>query len=476
MNMTGLGELKKLNQYSTASNLHILNVLNYLKDPEMAISGLVDFLSHPDDDLRRTATLFIIYRCPTLKLEKFQEKTTNTSFAPPNFRLFFENEKEIINQSIYRHVSQIKDDKKRLGVFLEALLAFNGYYYEINNIFQSQNLMDCKNQFEHLVKEKRKYRYRRQLMLALTYECNIQCSYCYAINMKKGAPPFLKIEDFKKVLDWGLKQELEFISFTGGEPTVHPYFTEIVKLLENKPISCYFSTNNLFSDEILQALYSEKIVNINVHINNREFYTEDKLKIFISNMANLKGRDKDIYFRYNLLDKEEKNWEFVFNLADEFSIKQINFALPFPNQDRSNNHVSSQELRQYGKAIIKFVRQCATKDIRARLAKPLPFCMFNHDEVKELILCESLIPICTVTQNHYTYNLVVNPDLSVMPCIALDFNLTKKLTDFSSLESIGEYYSHYVDKYQKREFFPECHTCGLYYTYQCQGACLSYKS
>lgn len=65
----------------------------------------------------------------------------------------------------------------------------------------------------------------RQLSIALTNVCDLQCAYCYAPKHKATLHP-------DQVFGW--LQELDTegclgIGFGGGEPTLHPYFVDICK-------------------------------------------------------------------------------------------------------------------------------------------------------------------------------------------------------------------------------------------------------
>ncbi len=61
--------------------------------------------------------------------------------------------------------------------------------------------------------------------LELTYQCNLDCFYCYNDREKSGIP--LSLEKYRELLHDLRDMETMFLMLTGGEPMVHPHFFEI---------------------------------------------------------------------------------------------------------------------------------------------------------------------------------------------------------------------------------------------------------
>ncbi len=67
--------------------------------------------------------------------------------------------------------------------------------------------------------------------LSLNNYCNLSCSYCYMSAKKMGKGEDLSMENFEFLLSEMKKNRVLQIALGGGEPTLHPHFTEILKLL-----------------------------------------------------------------------------------------------------------------------------------------------------------------------------------------------------------------------------------------------------
>jgi uncharacterized radical SAM superfamily Fe-S cluster-containing enzyme len=84
-------------------------------------------------------------------------------------------------------------------------------------------------------------------VVPVTSACNLNCPVCYTIN-KNTRPYFITREEFKKILAQiqEADPDMRLINFTGGEPLMHPEFTELVKMCRDAGIHrITISTNGL---------------------------------------------------------------------------------------------------------------------------------------------------------------------------------------------------------------------------------------
>jgi MoaA/NifB/PqqE/SkfB family radical SAM enzyme len=66
-----------------------------------------------------------------------------------------------------------------------------------------------------------------RIVIELTNRCNLRCGHCF--DERHAANGDLSLDIIEKVLREGKQCKLEHLSFTGGEPTLHPHFAEIVR-------------------------------------------------------------------------------------------------------------------------------------------------------------------------------------------------------------------------------------------------------
>jgi MoaA/NifB/PqqE/SkfB family radical SAM enzyme len=86
----------------------------------------------------------------------------------------------------------------------------------------------------------------RRLTVELTNICNLHCSYCLRDEDALYHDPanFLPVELFTRLAgDARDSMDIEQIMFTGGEPTLHPHFGELLAAVAALDLKCSFVTN-----------------------------------------------------------------------------------------------------------------------------------------------------------------------------------------------------------------------------------------
>ena len=81
-----------------------------------------------------------------------------------------------------------------------------------------------------------------QMTLVLTNECNYNCIYCFRSAKEKWDNELTKEEIFN-LIEQAAELEVKYCSLTGGEPTIHPHFEEVVLKLLKHDIYPYISSN-----------------------------------------------------------------------------------------------------------------------------------------------------------------------------------------------------------------------------------------
>lgn len=71
--------------------------------------------------------------------------------------------------------------------------------------------------------------YHNNLYLHITFACNLRCNHCYAVGDQNQ---FLSLPTIIKVITQALKENYRQIIITGGEPMLHPEFTQIISFIQ----------------------------------------------------------------------------------------------------------------------------------------------------------------------------------------------------------------------------------------------------
>lgn len=140
------------------------------------------------------------------------------------------------------------------------------------------------------------------LDIYLTGQCNFKCSYCYGESTDHF---FMDISIYEKVLSYAKKIGAD-ISFTGGEPLLHPEIKSFVKRAKNQGINIHLHTNSILFENHIDiikyfnwvsiSLDGTKEVNHKMRPSSSNFKVtkEDKFNIPINNLRLLKEKHPNV--------------------------------------------------------------------------------------------------------------------------------------------------------------------------------------
>lgn len=98
------------------------------------------------------------------------------------------------------------------------------------------------------------------IRIYITENCNSKCANCF--NAHERGTATIDIEHFLELCDYFKSNGVDTIKIMGGEPTVHPYFLEIMKIAQD-----YFPEVYLFTNAI-----NDKILDFNPRQNDAIIY------------------------------------------------------------------------------------------------------------------------------------------------------------------------------------------------------------
>ncbi len=114
------------------------------------------------------------------------------------------------------------------------------------------------------------------IALELTNRCNLNCQHCF--DGRHGGDGDLKINIIENVLRDCGSHGFDFISITGGEPTLHIHFIEIIKLVYKAGYKFGFVSNGFNFAEIYKKLlpYQDKLTMITFSLDGASEETHDR--------------------------------------------------------------------------------------------------------------------------------------------------------------------------------------------------------
>ena len=101
----------------------------------------------------------------------------------------------------------------------------------------------------------------RRLSVELANICNLHCSYCFRSdeNLYSSHAEFFPLTLLERVIDEACAAaSVTRISFTGGEPTLHPQFAEALRIIGNAGLTVSFVTNGWHFERVWPAVQENR--------------------------------------------------------------------------------------------------------------------------------------------------------------------------------------------------------------------------
>jgi len=117
-----------------------------------------------------------------------------------------------------------------------------------------------------------------RVLLELTNRCNLSCHHCF--DERHAGTGDLPLPIIQKVLQEGHACGIDHVGFTGGEPTIHPQFPEILKLVSQAGYGFSFVTNGLNFPKIFRLLlrYRPQFQGLTFSLDGAREGTHDRLR------------------------------------------------------------------------------------------------------------------------------------------------------------------------------------------------------
>ncbi len=153
-------------------------------------------------------------------------------------------------------------------------------------------------------------RFPRRIYFQITRNCNLECPTCF-IKAKKGGS-HVPTKAIMEIAEFMGQSGLIEVRLTGGEPTTHPDFLDIVHKFQQEGVYVSVATNGVISNEIMDALCEEKnlwlICSIDGNRETHNKYRSGTFDTIIRNLKYLKSKNPSIRLRLTtVLTKENKD-------------------------------------------------------------------------------------------------------------------------------------------------------------------------
>lgn len=288
---------------------------------------------------------------------------------------------------------------------------------------------------------------------------------------------------------------MERYQVSGGEPTIHPEFIQMLDICYQHQMNVTMSSNNLFSHEIVSKF--EKPWISYVSLNYSPDVLNDKQKsLFKENLKRLK--EKKIPFELScVLGYRNEGISEILEDARVFRPICIRASIAIPGLAKQ---ISVEDLTADFKTIsaklFRLQDNCIKSNLPFYIYRPIMPCLFSREEWKKLkgifrFTCFTRCPLGIM--GDYSATVVVNPDLSTFPC-AVTFVKGPSILTFKNKKEISDFYQREIKNRLSDPLMEACNNCqrresflddlikgeksdlkNSYKESLCQGGCLSFK-
>lgn len=120
----------------------------------------------------------------------------------------------------------------------------------------------------------------RSLYLFLTENCNMHCRHCYGSFSRQKRVDDLPLETWQGIIEQAIDAKVFYFALSGGEPTVYPWFPDLVDYLVER--NQYFSlvTNGLWRPGVWESLKraADHVIEVKFSLDGFDFPTYNRLR------------------------------------------------------------------------------------------------------------------------------------------------------------------------------------------------------
>lgn len=255
----------------------------------------------------------------------------------------------------------------------------------------------------------------KEIEIGLTSHCNLTCPLCTRNkNIFKILPKFrpknLEINRLKEFINFINPEEVKLVGAV-GEPTLYPYFYELLKFLKTNNIKIWLSTNGVthnikWWNKIKEVIPKNSIINIDLDHTDEDMQLYrrgtnlKKLKDHLEILAKYQNKDyilkaQRINFdwnknNYNFFMEEVLNWGFdeVYNIpCYDFNPNEFKEDLSFWKHEKQDKYKLLKRINTLNSKKQNLCIKCESKKDKLiylnYLGEVIPCCYINDIILKE---------------------------------------------------------------------------------------------
>lgn len=304
--------------------------------------------------------------------------------------------------------------------------------------------------------------------------CNLGCPYCFASEKLQTArysagDIFIRLPDFRRKLEFLKRSGIKDLRLIGGEPTLHPQFSELVTTGLQEGFHILVFTHGVLSDEICDFLesFSNKDISLLINMNSQKKGDADT--------QSLEARRLSVLHRLKHLASPGFNiYQPDFDLLPIFNAilesgcnRVIRLGVANPILGGNNAYLHPKYYRFVGQKIAAYTPLAEETGVHFEFDCGFVRCMFDEDELESLaaggthpqFVCSPILDLDIGDQIFYCFSLANQYIINASP--EMDAAAMRKALAAQS------------ERYRAAGVYPTCSDCEHKQRKECSGGCLA---
>ena len=310
--------------------------------------------------------------------------------------------------------------------------------------------------------------------ILLTQLCVRSCPYCFAQKYMGEVSPkdMLSWDNLIYLADFFIKSGTNHMSLLGGEPLLHPQFSEYVHYLSKRGIHSSIFTSGITTDkkfEVIKEELADKglklqfICNVNDPTKSPAHEIPKVIK-FLETFGERTTLSFNIY-------ESDFSFDFLFEYIKKYNLKnhiRLGLAHPIPNQP--NHCISPVDFPRVAERLSYFYEKYKEENVEVGFDCGFPLCIFTEEQLGKMFLWSNgrLVFKCGPA-------IDIGPDMSVWSCFPLSGFNKRSVFEFDSIREIDDFYNEKMKEMRNDEgIYENCTSCNYRKNGLCTAGCVSH--
>lgn len=308
----------------------------------------------------------------------------------------------------------------------------------------------------------------------LTQLCVRSCPYCFAKKYMGEVSPrdMLSWDNLIYLADFFIKSGNFHMSLLGGEPLLHPQFSEFVHYLSKRGIHSSIFTSGIAPKkqfEIIKKELADKdlkfqfICNVN-DPKKSPAHELSKVHLFLETFGERTSLSFNIY-------ELDFSFDFLVEYIHKYNLKnhiRLGLAHPIPNQP--NQCISPTDFSKVAERLSYYFDKLKDENIEIGFDCGFPMCIFTEEQLGKMFVWSNgrLVFKCGPA-------IDIGPDMSVWSCFPLSGFNKRSIFEFDSLREVDDFYNKkMIEMRHNAGLYDKCTSCKYRISGLCTAGCVSH--